>query len=213
MSTPDPDPDCPSTPTTTGTETYLSGGCHCGANTYQLTLPAQPSPPFPLVDFDHCTSCRRTSGALLQAWIILPQSWAVFHISSTFDQSHTVYASSVVTAGALRKELGGGEPKSLVHYASSPGVSRAFCARCGTHLVYSRVYEEREAGDGPEGEGDGEDFVGVSLASLDKDSLERAPRPLQHTWWGDGVPWLKEMIAKGCEEGGIGAMEKLEGYQ
>jgi len=111
----------------------------------------------------------------------------------------------------VRKELGG-EPKSLVHYESSPGVTRVFCGRCGTQLVYSWVFGGKE-GEGPEGEGDGEDYVVVSLASMDKESLEGTPRPVHHTWWGNGVPWFKEMIVKGNDDGGVGGMEKLEGYQ
>jgi hypothetical protein len=55
----------------------------------------------------HCFSCRRQTGAAMA-------SFAAFQISDTFRWTKD-------------------EPAA---YASSPGVTRKFCARCGTPLSY-----------------------------------------------------------------------------
>lgn len=55
----------------------------------------------------HCFSCRRQTGAAVA-------SFAAFQVSDTFRWTKS-------------------EPSA---YASSPGVTRKFCARCGTPLSY-----------------------------------------------------------------------------
>jgi hypothetical protein len=57
----------------------------------------------------HCASCRRATGGPSLAWAI-------------FDEDKVE-----IVAGAL-----------AVH-ASSPGVERGFCGRCGTSLTYARA--------------------------------------------------------------------------
>jgi hypothetical protein len=58
--------------------------------------------------FCHCRSCRLASGAPAVAWVVLRRDDLVI------EQ---------------------GEP---IAYASSPGVERTFCGRCGTSLTYRR---------------------------------------------------------------------------
>lgn len=77
----------------------LSGGCACKANKYTIRIPAVEDRAlvagaidtpigidpdgkattvptrFPLVDIDHCDSCRRISGVIAQFWFICPTSW------------------------------------------------------------------------------------------------------------------------------------------
>ncbi|HEY5724289.1 MAG TPA: GFA family protein [Allosphingosinicella sp.] len=57
----------------------------------------------------HCNSCRRSTGGPSLAWAIFPED------------------DVEITDGAL-----------AIH-ASSPGVERGFCARCGTSLTYRRA--------------------------------------------------------------------------
>ncbi len=57
----------------------------------------------------HCDSCRRATGGPSQAWAI-------------FDEDKVE-----IVAGAL------------AIFASSPGVERGFCARCGSALSYRRA--------------------------------------------------------------------------
>lgn len=58
-------------------------------------------------------------------------------------------------------------------YESSPGVTRQFCAHCGTPLAYA---SRRYAGE-----------LHLLVGSLDKP--ERAP-PQAHVWASERVPWL-----------------------
>ncbi len=92
----------------------------------------------------HCNSCRRAAGAPVVAWITVPASAFAFVL---------------------------GEPS---RYASSPGVERTFCARCGTPLTY--VHTRR-----PED-------VDITTASLDR---PEAFPPTWHGWTEDGVPWVR----------------------
>ena len=57
----------------------------------------------------HCESCRRATGGPSLAWAIFAEE------------------DVEIVAGALAV------------YASSPGVERGFCARCGTSLTYARA--------------------------------------------------------------------------
>lgn len=92
----------------------------------------------------HCTSCRRASGAHAVPWI-------------------TVRAAefAVVTGVAAT-------------FASSPAVTRTFCARCGTPLTYR--HERRP------------DTVDITLGSLD--APERFA-PVDHIWMEDAVAWYR----------------------
>lgn len=91
----------------------------------------------------HCRSCRRISGAPVVGWV-------------TFASGHFAFAK--------------GEP---VRWASSPGVSRGFCNRCGTPLTYQR---EDESGE-----------IDVTTCSLDDPA---AFPPTHHTWCSHAVAWL-----------------------
>ena len=92
--------------------------------------------------FCHCKSCRRAAGAHAVAWL-------------------TVRANTFEYPAA-----------SPVGYASSPGVLREFCGRCGTPLTYRSIKRPEE--------------VDIGLATLD------APgpfAPVDHIWMEDALPW------------------------
>jgi hypothetical protein len=65
-------------------------------------------PPTLFASYCHCESCRRTHAAPFVAWTAVPND---------------------------RFAVVGGEEAVSV-YRSSPGVQRAFCGRCGTHVWY-----------------------------------------------------------------------------
>lgn len=105
----------------------------------------------------HCRSCRRSTGAPSVAWVTVPA------------------AALAVTRGAA------------VQYASSPGVRRGFCGRCGTSLFYRA---------------DGEDSVDVTVASLD--DPEAVP-PRKEVWLSHRLSWeAVESGRPGFAEGSAG---------
>ena len=57
-------------------------------------------------------------------------------------------------------------------YASSPGVMRGFCARCGTQLTYRRESRAEE--------------IDVTLATLD---AAASVAPVDHIYMVDALPW------------------------
>ena len=91
----------------------------------------------------HCSSCRRAAGAPMVPW-------------GTF-----AHAGFRVTRGALAE------------FHSSPGVTRGFCAACGTTLTYR--HDARGAD------------IDVTLASLDE---PQRFTPQMHIWVGDKLPWV-----------------------
>jgi hypothetical protein len=91
----------------------------------------------------HCVDCRRASGAPALAWFS-------------------------VRADALRWTRG-----MPARNASSPGVERLFCARCGTQLTW-------------QGAG-APDEIDVTLCSLDDPD---AIAPADHTFASQQVRWL-----------------------
>lgn len=76
------------------------GGCLCGAVHYKID--AEPE----VVAHCHCGDCRRSAGAPVQTWLVLPRS--KFH----------------VTKGELKI------------YKSSAKGERMFCGDCGTQMVF-----------------------------------------------------------------------------
>ncbi len=91
----------------------------------------------------HCSMCRRSAGAPVVAWAMFPLD---------------------------RFELVRGEP--AVH-ASSPGVERAFCGRCGTQLTFRADFLSG--------------LVDVTVVSLDDPA---ALPPRMHIWESRRLPWL-----------------------
>jgi hypothetical protein len=90
----------------------------------------------------HCESCRRAAGAHAVGWLTV----------TTRNLSFT-----------------GDSPRE---YASSPGVLRTFCGRCGTPLTYRNVRRPAE--------------VDITLGSLDEP--DRAA-PVDHIWMQDAPSW------------------------
>lgn len=96
-----------------------------------------------LTEFCHCQSCRRASGAPLMAWAAYDR--AVFEVIE-------------------------GEP---VDYASSPGLTRTFCGRCGTSLTLT---DERIA------------EIYVAIAAFDD---PEAVTPDIHIWRSHRLSWVE----------------------
>ena len=80
--------------------TENTGGCLCGAVRFRLTGPPHE------VDYCHCASCRKHTGAPVSVFLNCKQDVVEF------------------TKGE----------RAL--YESSPGVRRGFCVRCGSTLTY-----------------------------------------------------------------------------
>jgi hypothetical protein len=91
----------------------------------------------------HCDSCRRATGGPSLAWAI-------------FDED--------------RVEIVAG---TLAVFASSPGIERGFCARCGTSLTYRRANRPG--------------LFDVTTASLD--DPEAFP-PTKEIWTGERLSWI-----------------------
>jgi hypothetical protein len=90
----------------------------------------------------HCRSCRRASAAPSVAWVSVARE---------------------------RFVLLAGSPKA---YASSPGVTRTFCERCGSPITYAND--------------DSAETLDVTTVSLDEP--ERFP-PTREIWLEDKLAW------------------------
>jgi hypothetical protein len=70
-----------------------------------------------------------------------PQAWLQWSITTFNPPSSTGEPAKVTfTTRELIQTKPGSIP--MIHYASSPDVTRSFCGRCGTNLLY--VYEARD---------------------------------------------------------------------
>ena len=90
----------------------------------------------------HCESCRRAAGAHAVGWL-------------------TVRSTELQYTAAAPRE-----------FASSPGVHRAFCDRCGTPLTYRNARRPGE--------------IDVTVCSLEQP--ERVA-PADHIWMQDAPSW------------------------
>lgn len=93
--------------------------------------------------FCHCRSCQLASGASYVAWGTIDRS--------QFDITH----------GILRE------------ITKSAGITRGFCAHCGTSLTYLHYKRPGE--------------VDIALATIDEPQLVR---PDYHIWVSDKLPWV-----------------------
>ena len=116
----------------------FTGGCLCDAIRYRASEVPD------TVCICHCTSCRRSTGAVMSGW-------------ATFRAPHF--------------ELTQGE---LTQFASSPGVQRGHCARCGSAITYRNAARPTE--------------VDVTLATLDEPAVLA---PTAHIWIRDKLPWVR----------------------
>ena len=91
----------------------------------------------------HCESCRRASGAPMVAW-------------ATFEKEYV----NLPRAGVQR-------------VASSSGVLRGHCPRCGTSLTYENARRPGE--------------IDMTLASMDDPA---AFTPSAHIWVLEKLPWV-----------------------
>ena len=73
-----------------------------------------------------CTSCRTTSGSLIQSWVILPRANAIDARTSL-----PIAFSFPKDANAPSKR-----PQGLKQYQSSNGTFREFCGTCGASTFY-----------------------------------------------------------------------------
>ena len=194
----------PSTPFT------LQGGCFCKAISYTISIPALSSRPpldkppvlpfgpqseaskrLPIIGLDHCNSCRRVSGSIIQCWFICPQRWATFSLLSRSSEERI---TSTPTAEVLRptKELE--ESTYIKAFDSSTHAHRTFCGRCGTPLsfLYSGEDDEmvKEENWGP--------HFDIAFATFERESLEvEGMTPGRQGWREDGIGWVKRVFDEG----------------
>lgn len=107
----------------------------------------------------HCTSCRRAAGAAFATWV-----------------------------GYRAEQIRFEDETQRRRYASSPGVSRSFCAVCGTPLTF-----------------EGEEFPGelhIMAGTLDDPG---SVRPTHHVWTKEAVPWSIHADGLKRRTGGTGS--------
>ncbi|OBT66121.1 hypothetical protein VE03_05129 [Pseudogymnoascus sp. 23342-1-I1] len=190
----------------------LSGGCFCNAVKYTISVPDLesrpriPNPPklplgpqsdvfrhLPIISIDHCNSCRRIAGTVIQSWFICLQRWTTFSLlsrsSTGADDEARITPTTTVEVLRPGKEIL--EKTYLSYFSSSKDVHRTFCGRCGTGLTYhySGENDELAAEDkwGP--------YFDIALGTLDEESTKlEGVRPTRHGHCDDGIGWVKEMV-------------------
>ncbi|RVX70688.1 hypothetical protein B0A52_05338 [Exophiala mesophila] len=187
----------------------LTGGCCCKAIRYTVHIPAwdqRPAVPgalktpisvsedietrMPLIDLDHCNSCREVSGAIIQTWLIVPVDWVEWDLArldkaGIAEMSPRTVLSTVDAVGPIETDTT--SPQTYVtRFNRSERATRAFCSRCGTNLTYlshKRLNTPMA-------------FVDITVGTLDREHLEMV-KPDRHGWWDSGVGWIKELLRHG----------------
>jgi hypothetical protein len=148
-----------------------------------------------MIDLDHCNSCRRVAGAIVQCWLICPQKWATFSLLSRATKpAGEERITSISTAEVLHpnEEL---EKLTFVKgFDSSEHAHRIFCGRCGTPLTFMYSNDDddmkKEENWGP--------YLDIALGTLEKESAEmEGMRPGRQGWFADGIEWVKKVFDEG----------------
>lgn len=189
----------------------LTGGCYCKAIRYTVKVPAwqdrAPVPGaletpisvdekvetrMPLIDIDHCDTCRHASGAMVQCWLIPPVTWVEWELlpkqsppgsDSGGDKAHQPLHMSTVEAVGPLEENNNPPSTYVARFNCTTRATRTFCSRCGTNLTYvSHKYLNTPRA-----------FVDITIGSLDEESLKLA-KPDRHGWWDFGIDWVKSLM-------------------
>jgi len=192
----------------------LTGGCYCKAVRYMVQVPSWEERPLvpgaldtpissnetvetrmPLINIDHCNTCRQVSGAIVQCWLICPAGWVEWDLLvkdevasavSEGEKAERVRLGTLEAVGPMTLQTKPPPRTYLALFSSSDRATRSFCSRCGTNLSY--VSHKRAATPLA--------TVDVATGSLDKESLELA-KPDRHGWFDYGVGWVKHLLQKG----------------
>jgi hypothetical protein len=152
-----------------------------------------------MISLDHCTSCRRIAGALVESWFICPQSWIAFTLQPRSLESPTPKVDNKsaedpedvikpATISFLKPDKKLTERTYLSYFASSEHSNRTFCGKCGTHLTF--YYSAKAANWGP--------FFDVAVGTLDRESLEMEGfGPSRQAWMSDGIGWVQRLLKDG----------------
>ncbi|KAH8682828.1 hypothetical protein BGZ60DRAFT_398800 [Tricladium varicosporioides] len=186
----------------------LHGGCFCKAIQYTINVPTLSERPpgrkaanpigsvrteeaintFPIMSLDHCNSCRGVSGSILQAWFIFPQSWMQFSLRKKDSEERI----EPPTRDVLMGEKNLLDSTHLGYFCTSKDVHRVFCGQCGTPFTYFN-----SASQVPGGENTLPPFFDVALGTMDKESVDICGPPGRQVHLGDGIEWVKRLIAEG----------------
>ena len=140
----------------------IHGGCNCRAIRYEINIPALSNRPFhpysddsvrlPFIVVCHCNDCRRASGSLRLAAICNPTEFVRISLLPRSSHLPSLQQTRVepqnddserpwVPARDMFKPssvLIAPSDSFLASYKPSEGITRTFCARCGTNVTYSR---------------------------------------------------------------------------
>lgn len=173
---------------------------------------------YPILELDHCSSCRRVCGSLVQCWLVVPLSWAAFTLaprSANVAVTGSDFASqtsdsgpqdvSVPAADVVRPDAELVRRTYVGHYSSNGASQRVFCTRCGTPLTF--FYSGDVVG---ESGVEADDVFDIAAGTLDDGSLaligpgteadgeEGGGIGVQrHSHWDSGVPWVREAMYGG----------------
>lgn len=166
---------------------------HCqqvGDTASSKQQPVTKATSFPLIDLDHCHSCRRACGSIVQCWLIIPSDWVAIELLQQQGTGTRHYPTLDVIKP--NKEL---QDTTFIRlYSSTPGAERTFCGRCGTPVTYFWSGERPSSWT----------FApfDIALGTLDRESFEKpGVRPDRQGWWNDGTAWVQDLLRKG--DGGL----------
>jgi hypothetical protein len=193
----------------------LHGGCFCSAIRYTISVPtlserrALPQSPanldrllvpvnevnerMPIISFDHCHSCRRVPGSLVESWFICPPEWVSFTLqprtSTSPDEKDLIKTEAMEY---LQTDESLPSRTYLMHFKSSEHSNRTFCGKCGTHISFFKTGPMT-----PLRSVMGS-FFDVAVGTLDKESLEMEGfAPSMQVWDKDGISWVVKLINEG----------------
>lgn len=225
--------------------TTLNGGCYCKAIRYTIEIPSIDDRPlvpdalpttishdptnsvptrFPLVSLDHCESCRRVSGGIVQCWAICPAAWIHWELLlrsltgvdddapqgglSDFRHDENLEGLPHISLSTLQTVTPVPPQKGVIENNFDiplPPVALTYITHVNTSPDTYRSFCSRCGTnltffyDRPESS-PMPPLVDIAVGSLDSDSLEKI-RPDRHGWWDDGTEWIKNLFRDG--DGGV----------
>ncbi|RDW83392.1 hypothetical protein BP5796_04883 [Coleophoma crateriformis] len=188
----------------------LHGGCFCRTIRYTINIPAfserpvlekAPQAPLgpqteiekrlPVITVDHCHSCRHATGVLMQNWVICPQRWVEFTVTTKDIGGEEQERTHVPTQDLIAPSADLQGKCSIRSFSSSEHAVRTFCGTCGTNLFFYYGGPDNEMAK-PENWGP---YCDITLGSLDEEFLKMEElRPARQVHRREAVGWLGEVL-------------------
>ena len=198
----------------------FTGGCHCRAIRYKISVPALENRPqipgipdtiiqdttedgknvkrkvptaCPFVLVDHCGICRHVAGTPLQFWFVTLTRWVGWTLEPRYAEGKNSSGERIVKPAFNLSSTDVCGPDAVTKNI----VASTYLSQYSSSPEVTRTFCSRCGTNlsykSSNFEIDGEPVMDIAVGSFDDESLSRV-QPERHMWWNSGIGWVKDLL-------------------